>query len=764
MQRRTIRLAKAATVILPLAILWATPTPPLSRAGAPGDPATCAACHGGAGGTGSVVVTSTSGMTSYTPGATKQFTVTVSGSTGNGGFEMSARPSSNLTTGVAGNFVAGSGTQAICKDNTTAACAQGNPQYIRSTSATATPAVWTFNWTAPTGTDTVNLYIASVIKYAGNTYTATYSLAPILAPPTLAAAPTSLAFSYQTGAAVPAAQTISGTSAPGPANITASSNVSWLTVTPVSGTTPASLSASVNPAGLAAGTYSGALSIASTGAANTPLSVPVSLTVSSSASMTVAPASLAFNYLMGGAAPPVQSISISSNGSPLSYTATASGGSWLAVSPASGTTPASLGVSINTAGLTAGSYTGSVSIASAGAANSPQTVPVTLTVIPPNLTVSPASLTFSYQIGGTAPAAQSISIGSNGSALSYTVAASGGTWLSVTPASGTTPGSASVLVNTAGLAVGTYTGSVTITAAGSGNSPQTVPVSLTVASPGLLVTPMTLSFTYQLGGVIPPAQTFSVASNTSALSFTASASGGSWLTALPVYNTTPGTVNVSITPLGLAVGNYGGVVIIASSGAGNSPQIVTVNLTVTAAGLPALTATPTSLAFNYQTGGTAPAAQSVAIGSSGSALNYTISTSGGTWLSVTPASGTTPGSASVSVNTTGLAAGSYNGSVTLAATGAGNTPLTVPVTLTVTAAATNLTATPTSLAFNFQTGGTAPAAQSVAIGSSGSALNYTISPSGGTWLSATPTSGTTPGSVSVSVNTTGSQRAAIADR
>jgi hypothetical protein len=79
-----------------------------------------------------------------------------------------------------------------------------------------------------------------------------------------------------------------------------------------------------------------------------------------------------------------------------------------------------------------------------------------------------------------APAAQSVSITSNGSALSYTVAASGGTWLAVTPTSGTTPGSVSVSVNTTGLAAGTYTGSVTITSSGASNGPRTVTVTLTV--------------------------------------------------------------------------------------------------------------------------------------------------------------------------------------------------------------------------------------------------------------------------------------------
>ena len=70
---------------------------------------------------------------------------------------------------------------------------------------------------------------------------------------------------------------------------------------------------------------------------------------------------------------------------------------------------------------------------------------------------------------------------SSGTALNYTTATSA-TWLLVTPASGSTPGSLSVSVNPGGLAAGTYTGNVTVTAAGASNSPKTVPVSLTVTA------------------------------------------------------------------------------------------------------------------------------------------------------------------------------------------------------------------------------------------------------------------------------------------
>ncbi len=87
-----------------------------------------------------------------------------------------------------------------------------------------------------------------------------------------------------------------------------------------------------------------------------------------------------FTYVSGGAAPASQSVAISNSGTgKLSWTATANS-PWLTVSPASGTAPANLTVSISPASLTPATYTGTVSVASAGAVASPQSIAVTLTV------------------------------------------------------------------------------------------------------------------------------------------------------------------------------------------------------------------------------------------------------------------------------------------------------------------------------------------------------------------------------------------------
>jgi hypothetical protein len=213
------------------------------------------------------------------------------------------------------------------------------------------------------------------------------------------------------------------------------------------------------------------------------------------------------------------------------------------------------------------------------------TATVTLTVTAgtpkPTLTLSPSTLPYSYQIGGSTPAAQNVAVSSSGTALSFT-AASSATWLTVTPTSGTTPGSLSVGINTSGLAAGSYSGTVTVTAAGAANSPQTVHATLAVRNPGsgsLVANPRTLSFTS--GGDDSSDDSNSlrkslrVTTNGAALSFTAEALGGSWLSVSPSAGTTPARLAVTVSAVGLAKGRYTGQIKLSAPGASSISVPVT---------------------------------------------------------------------------------------------------------------------------------------------------------------------------------------------
>jgi uncharacterized protein (TIGR03437 family) len=94
---------------------------------------------------------------------------------------------------------------------------------------------------------------------------------------------------------------------------------------------------------------------------------------------------------------------VTSSGAAPSYSATSSA-TWLAVSPATGTTAGQIGVSVNPAGLNPGNYTGQITISTSGAAvASSATVNVALTVSAPLPTVTQVVNAASYQKAPVAP-------------------------------------------------------------------------------------------------------------------------------------------------------------------------------------------------------------------------------------------------------------------------------------------------------------------------------------------------------------------------
>lgn len=632
---------------------------------------TCTSCHS----TGTPPTVTLTGPTTVASGSTNSYTLTVGG-TGNHGLDVAAS---------AGTFTAGTGTKVLNGEIT---------QITPSTTGS-----WTFTWTAPivTANSTATMWAAAVNGFGGGTGTIQQAIT-VTAPvpnPTLNVNPASLSFAFTTGGSTPLSQTIavstSGSALTYSVSASTTTGGSWLTATG-SGTTPGNVSVSVNPGSLAAGTYNGTVSITSSGASNSPKTVSVTLTVTAAPTLNTSPASLSFSYQVGGTTPVAQNVSLSSSGTALSYT-TATSATWLLVTPASGTTPGSLSVSVNPIGLAAGTYTGNITVTSVGASNNPKTIPVTLTVTAaslPNLTASPLNLSFSYQSGGAAPAAQNVSLSSSGSALNY-AAASSAAWLMVTPASGTTPGSLSVSVNPTGLAAGTYTGNVTVTSSGASNSPQKITVTLgvTAAPPSgmsLNITPGSLSFSYISGSTAPGTQNLSIASSGTVLQFTATSSGGSWLTISAATGSTPTTMKVSANPTGLAVGTYNGTITITSSGASNSPQTIPVQLVVSSTSSGRLKVwPPRAVTFEYDPGQASPVPRTIRVFSKGAPLSFTAAAYGGTWLSVTPSGGTTPGTLSISVDPAGLSSGTYSGTINLAAPG--SAAVTVPVILTVTSSA-----------------------------------------------------------------------------
>ena len=218
---------------------------------------------------------------------------------------------------------------------------------------------------------------------------------------------------------------------------------------------------------------------------NQPISFTNVLVTSANANtgaMTSGSSSLNFSAAYAGPNPSPQTVQFT-NGGPgsLVWTATSSA-SWMSVAPAFGTTTSALQVSVSSSGLTAGTYSGTISVFALGSLNTTTSIPVSLTVTtpPPVLVTSPNSLNFVAIAGQTVPAETIvISNGSPVDAFNWT-AATDSAWLSASPANGSTPQNVSITANPAGLASGSYTSNVIITATGVANSPQTIPVTFQV--------------------------------------------------------------------------------------------------------------------------------------------------------------------------------------------------------------------------------------------------------------------------------------------
>lgn len=228
--------------------------------------------------------------------------------------------------------------------------------------------------------------------------------------------------------------------------------------------------------------------------------VPIIVAVASAQSLPsllATPTSLTFTYTIGATQlPAAQTVGVKSSvtSTVLDCTVTVSPAApWLIVTPTGGKTPLSLSARVNPTSLGAGSYETDIVVTSAGAGNSPISVPVTLTVKnpPPTMTVAPATLTFNYATDDVAlPAAQTLSVTTNGEPVSFTAAISGGIWLSATPTNGISllgsPTSLAVSVRPVGLVPASYSAKITISSSNAVNKTVTVNVTLVVA-PGTAV-------------------------------------------------------------------------------------------------------------------------------------------------------------------------------------------------------------------------------------------------------------------------------------
>ena len=160
---------------------------------------------------------------------------------------------------------------------------------------------------------------------------------------------------------------------------------------------------------------------------------------------------------------------------------------------------------------------------------------------------------------------------------------------------------------------------------------------------------------------------------------------------------------------------------------------------------PTLTVSPEFLNFSALENQASPAAENLAVAGNVGWTGSVRTSAGGNWLTVTPASGTAPTTARVSVSSTGVAAGVYTGLITFQSTTGGLLQV-VAATLVITKALPILQPSQTGFLFQGIEGQSIPAQTFQMLNVGSGAMNWQIraqTPDGRNWLLVSPASGST---------------------
>ncbi len=192
---------------------------------------------------------------------------------------------------------------------------------------------------------------------------------------------------------------------------------------------------------------------------------------------------LDFYGVVGGDIPSAQQLTISSDGDPLFFTLTENA-DWLVLSPIQGTTASNINVLVNTIGLSAGSYSETIIVASSTADNSPQEVVINLVLEepPPSISVSDNQFFFNAVQGESNPPSKILTItNGGGNNLNWTVT-NNESWLSLSPLAGVDSNDVTVSIDITGLTYGDYEDTIIVSDPLATNDPVKIPVFLGIGS------------------------------------------------------------------------------------------------------------------------------------------------------------------------------------------------------------------------------------------------------------------------------------------
>lgn len=283
-----------------------------------------------------------------------------------------------------------------------------------------------------------------------------------------------LAFNMVTGGQAPQDQSVSLTG--NGLSWNAAASASWIQLGSTSGTAPSNVTIGINPAGLAAGTYTATVTFTDSAniqsqTLNITLNIQAQLGISGSTA-------LSFKMIHSGLAPLDQTVSLSGNG--VNWLATPSE-TWIVLGSTSGTAAGNVSVGVDTSTLAAGIHTATVEFSDSLSLQS-VTLNIELRIEPHKLSVEDNGFALA-SMPGLSILSTSVSVTENASVTTPWAASSSASWLSVT-ASGDTGNDLSISANPSGLATDTlHYATVTLTSSDTtiANS-ETIRVGLWVGS------------------------------------------------------------------------------------------------------------------------------------------------------------------------------------------------------------------------------------------------------------------------------------------
>ena len=151
-----------------------------------------------------------------------------------------------------------------------------------------------------------------------------------------------------------------------------------------------------------------------------------------------------------------------------------------------------------------------------------------------------------------------------------------------------------------------------------------------------------------------------------------------WLTLNLPTGSFPGVVSVTANATGMAVGAYTGAVIVGSGG-----QTLTIPVTLTVLAPQSVMVSPSSISFasGYPAG--SATGYDIQVGPAGMAFTAQTSASSNGWLSISPTSGVGPATIHVTTDPSKATPGTYQDSIVIMSPGAPNSPMSIPVRLSV---------------------------------------------------------------------------------